>query len=82
MEGNLGRVGRLGGQIGARSPQGQGRGHFFDSFEKPVAQAERCFAEPPGYALARIAADLLILFHVKHSRTDGAWGVSLFQCFT
>ncbi len=59
MECYLGWVGRLGGQIGARSPQGQGRGHFFDSFEKPVAQAERCFAEPPAYALARIAGDLL-----------------------
>jgi hypothetical protein len=41
------------------TPQGQGRSHFFDSFEKPVARCQRRFAEPSRNLLARIAGDVL-----------------------
>jgi len=59
MQGNLRRIRRVGGQIGMSTPQGQGRSHFFDSFEKPVARCQRRFAEPSRNLLARIAGDVL-----------------------
>jgi len=59
MEGNLRRVGRGCGQVGMRTPQGQGGSHLFDPFEKAVAQAQCCTVQPSRHKLAHLVRELL-----------------------
>ena len=59
MEDNFRRVGRGRGQVGMRTPQGQGGSHLFDPFEKAVARAQCCSAQPSRYPLAHLVRELL-----------------------